>query len=93
MEWLPANPNNENFNSYLESILSLGPCHPVAKVQQFIINCVYPEGNIWEGKDIGNCERMVLTTSLFVCYCTIMEKSSDQFSLGGDNLKRYFDQR
>ena len=27
------------------------------------------------------------------CECTIMERSSAPFSLGCDNLKRYFDQR
>ena len=28
-----------------------------------------------------------------IMLCTIMEKSSAPFSLGGENLKRYFDQR
>ena len=42
---------------------------------------------------ILNFKRMDLTNPLVPNLGTITEKSSVTFSLGGDNLKRYFDQR
>ena len=34
-----------------------------------------------------------LTESFLVSNCNVREKSAVAFSLGGDNLKRYFDQK
>ena len=48
---------------------------------------------------LGTCDtylcdgRFGLTGSNTLVYCTITEKSAVAFSLGDDNLKRYFDQR
>ena len=39
------------------------------------------------------CELLGAHEHHYYLNCTITEKSSVTFSLGGDNLKRYFDQR
>ena len=44
----------------------------------------------------NNHKRQIAAESFFTCIhlpCTIMEKSSTPFILGGDNFRRYFGQR